>query len=144
MKGEPADRRDAVIEFLLRHGAATTPHIFGDLLSHLLGVETLVRSWGGSDTLALAALGHATYGTHGFEPSILERDDRSELVDAIGPEAEALVYFYASCDRERVLSAAHLTGHGSGRPSLSGPVRPASEFAVGGERLVVRRPDLRQ
>jgi hypothetical protein len=94
-----ADRREAVIEFLRRHGAATTPHIFGDLLSHLIGVESLVRTWGGSDVLALAALGHATYGTHGFEPYILERDNRSELVDAIGAEAEALVYFYASCDR---------------------------------------------
>ena len=100
MNEERADHRDAVLEFLRRHGAATTPHIFGDLLSHLLGVEALVRSWGGSDTLALAALGHATYGTHGFEPFILERDDRSALVDAIGPEAEALVYFYASCDRD--------------------------------------------
>jgi hypothetical protein len=96
----PADRREAAMEFLRRHGAAATPHIFGDLLSHLVGVEALVRSWGGSDTLALAALGHATYGTHGFEPYILERENRSELVDAIGPEAEELVYFYASCDRE--------------------------------------------
>jgi hypothetical protein len=100
VSGARADRRDAAIEFLRRHGAAATPHIFGDLLSHLLGVEALVRSWGGSDTVALAALGHATYGTHGFEPSILEWDDRSELVDAIGPEAEALVHFYASCDRD--------------------------------------------
>jgi hypothetical protein len=96
----PADRREATIEFLRRHGAESTPHIFGDLLSHLVGVEVLVRSWGGSDTLALAALGHAAYGTHGFEPFILERDSRSELVDAIGPEAEELVYFYASCDRD--------------------------------------------
>jgi hypothetical protein len=95
-----ADRRQAAIEFLRDRGAGTTPHIFGDLLSHLVGVEALVRTWGGSDLLALAALGHATYGTHGFEPHILERGNRSELVDCIGPEAEALVYFYASCDRD--------------------------------------------
>ena len=139
-----AERREAVIEFLRRHGAATTPHIFGDLLSHLVGVETLVRSWGGSDMLALAALGHATYGTHGFEPYILERDERSELVDAIGPEAEALVYFYASCDRGRVLSAAHLVGHRPGRPALYGPVRRHAEHAQSGVRDAVRRPDLRQ
>ena len=107
----PADRREAALEFLRRHGAATTPHIFGDLLSHLLGVETLVRSWGGSDILALAALGHATYGTHGFEPYILERDQRSELVDAIGPEAEALVYFYASCDRDAFYPQLTSSGH---------------------------------
>jgi hypothetical protein len=94
-----ADRRESAVAFLRRHGAATTPHIFGDLLRHLEGVEALVRTWGGSDLLALAALGHATYGTDGFEPHILELDRRSELADTIGPEAEALVYFYASCDR---------------------------------------------
>jgi hypothetical protein len=93
------DRRQAVVAFLRAHGAQSTPHIFGDLLSHLIGVETLVRAWGGSDLLALAALGHATYGTDGFEPFILEVEQRSELVDAIGPKAEAFVYFYAACDR---------------------------------------------
>jgi hypothetical protein len=94
-----ADRRQAVVDFLRDHGADRTPHIFGDLFSHLVGVETLVRDWGGSDLLALAALGHATYGTDGFEPYILELEHRSELVDAIGPEPEAFVYFYAACDR---------------------------------------------
>jgi hypothetical protein len=94
-----ADGRRAVLAFLQAHGADTTPHIFGDLLSHLVGVETLVREWGGTDLLALAALGHATYGTDGFAPNILELDQRGELVDAVGPDAEAFVYFYASCDR---------------------------------------------
>jgi hypothetical protein len=96
----PEARREAAVQFLRDHEADTTPHIFGDLLSHLVGVETLVREWGGSDLLALAALGHATYGTHGFDPHILELEDRAVLADTIGPEAEALVYFYASCDRE--------------------------------------------
>jgi hypothetical protein len=99
MTDQDLDRRQAALEFLRRHGAETTPHIFGDLLSHLVGVERLVRDWGGSDLLALAALGHATYGTDGFEPHILELDDRSILADTIGPEAEAFVYFYASCAR---------------------------------------------
>jgi hypothetical protein len=93
------DRRAATIEFLRARGAATTPHIFGDLLSHLVGVESLVRDWGGSDTLALTALGHATYGTDGFAPNLLELDQRSVLAATIGEEAEALVYFYASCAR---------------------------------------------
>jgi hypothetical protein len=95
-----AGQRAATITFLRAHGADTTPHIFGDLLEHLIGVEELVRTWGGSDPLALAALGHATYGTHGFEPHLLELDQRSLLAGTIGEEAEALVYFYASCDRE--------------------------------------------
>jgi hypothetical protein len=99
MTATDTGRTEAALAFLRRHGADATPHLFGDLLSHLVGVESLVRAWGGSDLLALAALGHATYGTDGFEPFILELDCRSDLADAIGPEAEALVYFYASCDR---------------------------------------------
>jgi hypothetical protein len=94
-----ADRRPAALAFLRDHGADATPHLFGDLLTHLLGVEALVRAWDGSELLALAALGHATYGTDGFAPCLLELDRRRELADTIGPEAEAFVYFYASCDR---------------------------------------------
>ncbi len=93
-------RRAAAVAFLRHHGADTTPHLFGDLLSHLTGVEDLVRAWGGTDLLALAALGHATYGTDGFEPHILELSDRAVLAETIGPEAEDLVYFYDSCDRD--------------------------------------------
>jgi hypothetical protein len=92
-------RHQATIAFLRRHAAHTTPHIFGDLLEHLRGTERLVRQWGGDELLALTALGHATYGTDGFEPNLLEVHDRSLLVDVIGAEAEAQVYFYASCDR---------------------------------------------
>jgi hypothetical protein len=94
-----ADRRDRTLAFLGTHGTADTPHLFGDLLTHLVGVEALVRSWGGSDLLCLVALGHATYGTDGFAPSLLEVSHRAELVEVIGEEAEGLVYFYASCDR---------------------------------------------
>jgi hypothetical protein len=93
------ERRAAALAFLAEHDTGQTPHVFGDLLTHLTGVETLVRAWGGSELLALAALGHATYGTDGFPPHILELDQRSLLADVIGEDAEALVYFYASCDR---------------------------------------------
>jgi hypothetical protein len=95
-------RRAAVLEFLDAHEAGTTPHIFGDLLSHLIGVEELVRAWGGSDLLALAALAHATYGTDGFEPHILELADRPVLSAVAGADVEEFVYFYASCDRDVV------------------------------------------
>jgi hypothetical protein len=100
MTAVPTEGRAAALDFLAAHGAAATPHIFGDLLSHLTGVEDLVRAWGGDDLLALMALAHATYGTDGFEPHILELGDRPVLVGVVGAEAEALVYFYASCDRK--------------------------------------------
>jgi hypothetical protein len=91
--------RQAVLVFLADHGAATTPHLFGDLLSHLVGTERLVRRWGGSGQLALAALAHASYGTDGFAAHLVPVTERAALADVIGAEAEALVYFYASCDR---------------------------------------------
>jgi hypothetical protein len=94
------DRRGAALDFLRRHRADRTHHVFGDLFTHLCGVEDLVRAWGGSELLALAALGHATYGTDGFEPHLLTVADRPVLTGAIGAEAEALVYLYASCDRQ--------------------------------------------
>ncbi len=50
-----------------------------------------MRAWGGSEVLALAALGHATYVTDGFEPHLLDVTERSELAAAIGEEAQALV-----------------------------------------------------
>jgi hypothetical protein len=37
-----ADRRAAALAFLRRHDADTTPHIFGDLLTHLCGVAGLI------------------------------------------------------------------------------------------------------
>jgi hypothetical protein len=95
-----AEQRAAALEFLRTRGTESTPHIFGDLFTHLRGVEDLVRAWGGTDLLALAALGHATYGTDGFAPHILELTERALLAATIGSEAEALVYFYASCDRD--------------------------------------------
>ncbi len=88
-----------MVAFLREQGTATTPHLFGDLLTHLVGVETLVREWGGSDQLALVALGHATYGTDGFPPHLLEVGERATLAAVMGDESEALVYFYAACDR---------------------------------------------
>jgi len=100
MSDEFADRRLRTLDFLRAHGTESTPHIFGDLFAHLCGVESLVRSWGGSDLLALAALGHATYGTDGFAPHLLGVDERATLRDVIGRQAEALVYFYASCERD--------------------------------------------
>lgn len=95
-----ASHRAAVLTFLADHGTATTPHLFGDLQTHLEGVEALVVAWGGDELVALAALGHATYGTDGFEPHLLEVNERNVLAAAIGEEAEAFVYFYAACDRD--------------------------------------------
>jgi hypothetical protein len=133
-------RRTAAVHFLRRHQADGTPHMFGDLLSHLEGVETLVRQWGGDDLLALAALGHATYGTDGFEPHILELDQRDELRSTIGPDAEALVYFYASCDRKHFYS--QLTAPDTDLSDLSFRDRFTDTEVVPSAEYVIRFVDL--
>ncbi|MFF9474009.1 DUF6817 domain-containing protein [Streptomyces roseolus] len=80
-------------------GAQTIEHPGGTLLAHLRRVSGLLASWGARPALVSAGLSHACYGTDGFPVALLDLGRRAELVAAIGGEAEALVHFYASCDR---------------------------------------------
>lgn len=97
---EPAsDRSSTINEFLRSHGAEGMPHPGGTLLEHLIRVRETLAGWGASEDVQIAGLCHAAYGTDGFAPSLLDLADRAELERLIGARAEALVYFYASCDR---------------------------------------------
>lgn len=80
-------------------GAGRRPHPGGTLLAHLDRVRERLADWGARPALQLAGLCHAAYGTDGFPSALLSLDRRSELAAVIGPEAEELVYLYASCDR---------------------------------------------
>ena len=103
--GPPADfelTRRRILAFLCDRGAHAIPHPHGTLFEHLVGTEQLLRAWGCSDTVALGGLAHAVYGTDGFAPHLLESSARPELVELAGPEVEAIVYLYASCDRAAV------------------------------------------
>lgn len=92
--------RDTARDLLIARGADTLHHPGGTLLAHLDRVEARLAAWGARDGLRLAGLCHAFYGTDGFGERLLPLERRAELVEAIGAEAEELVYFYASCDRE--------------------------------------------
>lgn len=81
-------------------GAESIEHPGGTLPAHLQRVSDLLASWGARPALVSAGLCHAFYGTDGFPVALLDLERRPELVDAIGAEAEELVYFYASCDRK--------------------------------------------
>ncbi|CAM5702914.1 DUF6817 domain-containing protein [Streptomyces aurantiogriseus] len=95
------DVRITQAEALLREvGADDLAHPGGTLLAHLRRVRSRLADWGARPGLQLAGLCHAFYGTDGFPSALLPLDRRTELVDVIGREAEAIVYFYASCDRE--------------------------------------------
>ncbi|QLE76474.1 hypothetical protein FGW37_32775 [Streptomyces rectiverticillatus] len=81
-------------------GAEGIEHPGGTLLAHLQRVSALLSSWGARPALVSAGLCHAFYGTDGFPVALLDLGHRAEPAEAIGTEAEALVYFYASCDRK--------------------------------------------
>ena len=91
---------EKALKLLRDAGAARIEHPGGTLLAHLQRVEALLGSWEARPALRAAGLCHACYGTDGFPVAPLDLDRRADLVDAIGVDAEALVYLYASCDRK--------------------------------------------
>jgi hypothetical protein len=92
-------RRTRALRLLRDRGAAEIEHLNGCLLDHLERTEALLRTWGCSETVSIAGLCHAAYGTDGFATALMGRDQRDLLSDAVGRDVEALVYLYASCDR---------------------------------------------
>ena len=90
---------DQVIGFLKSRSAERIGHVNGTLLAHLEGTCALLLNWGNPVDLCLAGLCHTVYGTDGFPVQLLDISQRSELKRMIGPQAEGLVYLFASCDR---------------------------------------------
>ena len=90
-------------EWLLRErGASEIEHPGGTLLEHTKRVGELLRTWGADEDLQAAGFCHACYGTDGFAIGMLALTERHVLAETIGPKAEAIVYLYASCDRQAV------------------------------------------
>jgi hypothetical protein len=93
------ERRENMTVLLVERGAREVEHVHGTLFDHLLRTEGLLLAWGCPETVALAGLCHAAYGTDGFPTSLLTLDERGLLANVAGDDVEELVYFYASCDR---------------------------------------------
>jgi hypothetical protein len=93
----PSD--DDVSRFLRDHGAERVEHPGGTLYEHLHRVAATLHAWGADEDVRLAGLCHATYGTDGFDRSLLALSRRGELRDLVGERAEALVYRYGGLDR---------------------------------------------
>ncbi|TCO26336.1 hypothetical protein EV652_107227 [Kribbella steppae] len=86
---------------LLVRGADELEHAGGSLYVHLHRVAKRLTTLGASDTVVLAGLAHAAYGTDGFPTHLFDwQQERPVLEAVIGPEAELLVYRYGSCERE--------------------------------------------
>ncbi|MGZ5819260.1 MAG: DUF6817 domain-containing protein [Burkholderiaceae bacterium] len=80
-------------------GAGEFEHFNGSLAAHLHGTESLLREWGARETVCIAGLYHAVYGTDGFTPSLAGIDMRQRITTLLGDEAEKLAYLYGACNR---------------------------------------------
>lgn len=89
----------AAFELLEACGADRLEHPGGTLLAHLRRTARRLESWGADRTLTAAGLCHAAYGTRGFPRALLRLEQRPRLRQAIGEEAEAIVYAYCASDR---------------------------------------------
>ena len=96
---------ERVEAWLRERGAAAIEHAGGSLLEHLARVRDRLAGHGHGADEQLAALTHAAYGTDGFRVTLLDVTDRAELRALIGPRAEAMVYRYGGCDRDRTWRA---------------------------------------
>ncbi len=86
---------------LLVRGADELEHAGGSLYVHLHRVAKRLTTLGASDTVVLAGLAHAAYGTDGFPTHLFDwQTERPVLEAVIGPEAELIVYRYGACERE--------------------------------------------
>ena len=98
----PATDYKRVISFLESRSVEDVAHVHGNMLPHLEGTFELLQKWGNPAPLCIAGLCHSVYGTDNFEVAILDVSQRDELRALIGPEAEAIVYLFASCDRRHL------------------------------------------
>ena len=69
---------------------------------HLVGVQSVLRSWGVEEHLTNAALFHSIYGTEGFQGYCLPLSHRAEIAELIGPRAERLAWIFCMVDRYSV------------------------------------------
>jgi hypothetical protein len=95
----PGSAHSDLHRFLLDRGADSVDHPGGTLFEHLVRTAEILEAWDASDHLVVAGLGHALYGTDGFDRSLVDVGDRRPIQHLLGVEAEAIVYCYAASDR---------------------------------------------
>ncbi len=84
------------LNYLLDRDAELVGHSDNSLLHHLTGTETLLNQWGLDTTTCDAGLFHSVYGTESFRTSLVSSDQRQEVVDQIGADAERLAFLFCT------------------------------------------------
>lgn len=89
-----------LINKLREIGCDSTSHMNRNLLEHFQGTYQLLKKWGNSESVCLAGLFHAIYGTETFPNALVTLEKRQEISSVIGEEAEKLVYYYSILTRK--------------------------------------------
>ena len=88
-----------LIALLIELNTDSRPHSQGTLIDHLQQTYELLKQWDNPDYVCLAGLFHSIYGTQFYKEQILGLEKRDLIKDAIGIEAEYLVYLFCIMDR---------------------------------------------
>ena len=91
-----------LVDYLKEIGCDNQQHSGNrSLLHHLVGVSLMLSEGEASDALCIAGLFHSIYGTSVFRPKMISMEDRDEIKDLIGIEAENLVYQFCILPKDR-------------------------------------------
>jgi hypothetical protein len=131
--------------WLRERGAETIDHPGGTLYAHLGRVHDRLGALGHGEHVQLAGLAHAAYGTDGFDLTLLDVADRDTLRTLAGAPAEALVYLYGACDRDRTWTALPATRQvwnrftGRAETLAAEQVQPFADLSIVNELDVVEQ-----
>ncbi len=95
------DRVEEIRSLLRRREATGIAHPGGTLAGHLERVRERLARDGAREDLQLAGLGHAIYGTAGFDVPLVSTAHREAIRDMLGPEVELIIYRYGATDRSQ-------------------------------------------
>jgi hypothetical protein len=84
------------LNYLLERAADLIGHSDETLFDHLTGTEALLKQWGLDKTTCDAGLFHSVYGTETFRTSLLSADQRKDVTDLIGADAERLAFLFCT------------------------------------------------
>ena len=88
-----------LIELLIDLNTDSLSHSQGTLIDHLQKTYELLKQWNNPDYVCLAGLFHSIYGTQIYKKQTLGLYKREIIKNAIGIEAEYLVYLFCIMDR---------------------------------------------
>ncbi|MEY2977416.1 MAG: DUF6817 domain-containing protein [Prochlorotrichaceae cyanobacterium] len=105
LKDRQYDPPKKPIEILKKLGTNSTEHLNKrSLYSHLLGTYRILKKWNAPEQVCLAGLYHSIYGTYNYRKCVVNLEQRDIIEDAIGVDAEKLVYYYCLEDRNHFSS----------------------------------------